>query len=63
MAFADPTVGLGSASAPTVQVLVSDPVRPGETPAGAARRHVAEQTGLPVDGEPVLFWHGFLPGT
>ncbi|WP_155368696.1 NUDIX hydrolase [Catellatospora vulcania] len=38
-------------------------IRAGETPANAARRHIAEQTGLPVDGEPALFWHGYLPGT
>ncbi|MEV4413364.1 NUDIX domain-containing protein [Catellatospora sp. NPDC049609] len=38
-------------------------IRPGETPVGAAKRHISEQTGLPVDGEPELFWHGFLPGT
>ncbi|MFC7760636.1 NUDIX hydrolase [Catellatospora bangladeshensis] len=38
-------------------------IRPGETPVNAAKRHIAEQTGLPVDGEPDLFWHGFLPGT
>ncbi|GHJ46793.1 hypothetical protein Cs7R123_41350 [Catellatospora sp. TT07R-123] len=38
-------------------------VRPTETPAVAARRHIAEQTGLPVDADPVEFWHGYLPGT
>ncbi|GAA1384542.1 NUDIX hydrolase [Catellatospora chokoriensis] len=38
-------------------------IRAGETPVNAAKRLVAEQTGVPVDGEPVLFWHGFLPGT
>ncbi|MBV1850840.1 NUDIX domain-containing protein [Catellatospora tritici] len=38
-------------------------VRPAETPLHAAKRHIAEQTGLPVDAEPVEFWHGYLPGT
>ncbi|MEU8077709.1 NUDIX domain-containing protein [Catellatospora citrea] len=38
-------------------------IRAGETPVNAAKRLVAEQSGLPVDGEPALFWHGFLPGT
>lgn len=38
-------------------------IRAAETPANAAKRHIAEQTGLPISGEPELFWHGFLPGT
>ncbi|MEV0460891.1 NUDIX hydrolase [Catellatospora methionotrophica] len=43
--------------------LPGGPIRAGESPVGAAKRHIAEQARLPVDGEPALFWQGFLPGT
>ena len=37
-------------------------VEAGEEPVQAAKRLIAEQTGLVVDGEMVDLWHGFLPG-
>lgn len=38
-------------------------IEQGEEPEEAARRELREETGLRVDGELTLFWHGMRPST
>ncbi len=38
-------------------------IEPGETPEGAARRELLEETGLEVTAPLILFWHGMRPAT